>query len=142
MTQRKWRDQFIYEASKLGLPLDVARKMLRYGATLQRLAEAQCNGDWPAGNGTKERKVVACVRCEGLWVPSSMVRCPSQKGRGDRRLCKDCRTNDLVLAALAPYGLKAFFGGDPRGAVCSIVKADVPRDLFESGRERGVSVPA
>jgi hypothetical protein len=145
MTQtRREREDFLIRMDREGVPLDVARKLLRYGATLQRLAEAQCNGDWPADNGTKERKVVPCTRCEALWVRSSMVADKTQPAVNGYRplICKDCRTNDLVTVALAPYGLKPFFGGDPRGAVLSIVKADVPREAFESGREHGICVPA
>ncbi len=141
------RDRFIYDMATAGVPLHVARKVLRYGATLQRLAEASCNGDWPADNGTKERKVEPCSRCEMSWVPSSLVwETYTDHGfhagtRQRRRICKDCRTADLVTLALAPYGLKAFFAGDPRGAVVSVVQLDVPRDLFESGWTRGIAVP-
>lgn len=66
MTQRD-RAAFIYEAGREGLPIEVARKLLRYGTTLHRLAEAQCNGDWPY-NGDRDRPSKTfrtCEHCDG-----------------------------------------------------------------------------
>jgi hypothetical protein len=125
MNQRD-RDAFLYEAGREGLPIAVARKLLRYGTTLHRLAEAQCNGDWPYENGTGGAK--PCSRCEGLWR--------AQLVGG---VCPDCRTIDAVWTLLAennkppwtllaennkpPYGSAwtAKIQGDPRGAVLRIV---------------------
>ncbi len=53
MSRQNDRDQFIAEATQAGLHVSQARSLLRYAATLQRLAEAQCNGDWPADNGQR-----------------------------------------------------------------------------------------
>ena len=132
MNQRD-RAAFLYEAGREGLPIEVARKLLRYGTTLHRLAEAQCNGDWPYENGDGTAK--PCSRCEGLWR--------AQLAQG---VCPDCRTSDAVKALFAmkqhtpetcpgrpcgsgcdhetwPYGSgwRAKFQGDPRGAVLRIV---------------------
>ncbi len=119
MSQRD-RAAFLYESGREGLPIEVARKLLRYGTTLHRLAEAQCNGDWPADNG--ERDTVTCVRCECNWAMGTL------KGGG---LCPDCRTSDAVKALLAEMNdarvlpsaatWRAKFQGDPRGAVLRIV---------------------
>ena len=123
----KWREQTIAELSRAGIPLATIRKLLRYGATLHRLAEAQCNGDWPCDNG--ERKVKPCTRCETLWVPSSLVRdhtAPKIQGPGEDKarwipmICQDCRTGDLIKAACAEVGLVADINGDPRGAVLCV----------------------
>lgn len=55
---RQERDQAIAGLSRAGVPLHTITLALRHARTLARLAEAQCNGDWPADNG--ERKVSPC----------------------------------------------------------------------------------
>ena len=123
----KERERTIAELSKFGVPLATIRKLLRYGATLHRLAEAQCNGDWPADNG--QRKVVACSRCESMWVRSSLVRdytAPKIQKPGDDRpryipmICKDCRTEDLIRQTCREADLIPDINGDPRGAVLCV----------------------
>lgn len=109
MTTRRERERTIAELSKAGIDYHVITKLLRYGTTLHRLAEAQCNGDWPCDNG--ERKVKPCSRCQGLWVPSSLKR----KG-----LCPDCRTEDLIRDTCTQVGLVPDINGDPRGAVLCV----------------------
>lgn len=112
MSQRE-RDQFIVAMTQHDVPLEVARKLLRYGTTLHRLAVAQCNGDWPADNG--QRTVIPCPQCEQRWVPFMV-----KKGR-----CPDCRTGELVRATLADYPhVTPEFQGDPRGAVLRFTFAD------------------
>ena len=142
MRSQRWREEFLVRTAQAGLPLDVARKVLRHAATLQRLAEAQCNGDWPADNG--ERKVISCPRCGICWVRVSMVADKSQPVVNGFRplICQDCRKSDLIIDLVAPYGFQAFFAGDPRGAVVTLASVNVKREDFESGRERGISVPA
>lgn len=64
---QKEREQFIVRAQHEGLSLDVCYKLLRYASTLQRLAVAQCNGDWPY-NGDRDRPSVIpslCHVCNG-----------------------------------------------------------------------------
>lgn len=51
MTYQHERDEFISLATREGLDLPTCRKLLRYATTLHRLAEAQCNGDWPYNGG-------------------------------------------------------------------------------------------
>lgn len=121
----KVREQVVADLTRLGVTLDDARRFLRLGATLHRLAEAQCNGDWPCDNG--ERKVVECglrkpptngavdlrPGCGSLWVPSSL-----RKSRG--YLCPDCCATEDAQKLAVRYGLVAVVGGDPRGAVLSL----------------------
>ncbi len=130
MSKQSERDTFIGAVVNAGLTVKTARLLLRHAATLQRLAEAQCNGDWPADNG--ERKVIACPRCESFWIRSSMV----------KDLCKDCRTQEHVLKALDGSALIPDFQGDPRGYVLRLYPADSVREDRESGRIRGIGVPA
>lgn len=127
MSYQEERDRFIAEATKDGLDVWTARRLLSNATTLHRLAEAQCNGDWPADNG--ERKTEACSRCGGHWVPSSLL-----KGK----LCPDCRAEDRVKAMLPP-GWSPVFGGDPRG--CVLVLSSPAHPWTDDGRGRGIAVP-
>lgn len=142
MTYSEQRDRFIAAVSAPimvngamipGLHVDTARRLLRYATTLQRLSEAQCNGDYPADNG--ERKVEPCSKCGSLWVRSSMMK------RKTGLVCKDCRTQELVTAALEGSGLEPFFQGDPRGAVLQLVPAGSKFEDVDCGRIRGIAVP-
>ncbi len=63
MSYSKERDEFIARATGEGLSLDVVRKLLRYASTLQRLAVAQCNGDYPF-NGDRDRPSMTFRTCE------------------------------------------------------------------------------
>jgi hypothetical protein len=122
------REAFIVEATREGLHIDTARLLLRYASRLQRLQEAQCNGDWPYDNG--QREVEPCPVCEAGTVPSEL------KGKGKK--CPDCRTQDLVRKAL-PLGFTAVFQGDPRGYVL-LIKVPSGRTSY-SGAE-GIGVPS
>lgn len=109
MTQ-KWREEFINLAGQYGICYEDAAKALRIGATMQRLAEASCNGDWPADNG--ERKTELCPNCQCGWVKSSFV-----KG-----VCPSCRIDQRAHEFVASIGWTAELQGDPRGAVFKLVK--------------------
>ena len=122
MSYQRERDAFIAKASSEGLDLATITKLLRYASTLQRLAVAQCNGDWPY-NGDRDRPLprneateqhdklyTVCPKCEASGVAKSAMRkpaaceeCTDQKE--SRRFCKhqicpDCRTQELVTALL------------------------------------------
>lgn len=114
MTSRRHREDFIARLAKHNIRPDDARKLLRYARTLHRLAEAQCNGDWPADNG--QRPVEPCAECDGLWVPSVLL-------KGKR--CPDCRTTALVRNICQHIGIEPEFSGDPRGCV---LKLRIPGD--------------
>lgn len=153
MTTRE-RESFMHEAGKAGICEADARKILRYGTTLARLAVAQCNGDWPADNG--ERQIMACEECGQSWSPSVFTgkreyravcyQCgwkgelwySSKVARNEEKEhehdntgivttaeCPDCRHTRLVKAIIAQYpGVSVEFQGDPRGAVVKLVLAD------------------
>jgi hypothetical protein len=136
MSYARERDEFIAHASSAGLRLDVIRLLLRNATTLQRLAEASCNGDWPADNG--ERKTKVCPECGGGWAPSSFAR---PKGEAVP-VCPDCRAQYRVRALLEGTPFDPYFQGDPRGAVLRLVPKGTPHELIDCGRERGIYVPA
>ena len=125
MSRQRAREDFITRCAKRGIPVEAARKFLRYARTLHRLAEAQCNGDWPADNG--ERLVNPCTECEGLWAPSVLL-------KGKR--CPDCRTERLArqlcsyLDGAVMQGFEARFRGDPRG---SVLQLRIPGDPGDYG---------
>jgi hypothetical protein len=108
----------------------LVRRLMRAGTTLQRLAEAQCNGDYPYDNG--ERKVEWCSRCQSGCTPHAMKRYEvkadtvgvdtvSVDGKTYYQLCPDCRLQDRVTKLLAGYGMRPIFNGDPRGAVFLVI---------------------
>lgn len=127
------RGQVIADLTKLGVSYQDTLRFLRLGATLHRLAEAQCNGVWPADNG--ERRVVTCGSrphkftdanvspegrvqvskgCEGLYVRHVL-----RKSRG--YLCPNCCATEDAKKLAEKYGLVAIVGGDPRGMVLGLV---------------------
>lgn len=108
-----------------GVLVGLYAQLRRAGSTLQRLAEAQCNGDWPADNGQLET-ASACSQCESYWHPSALHTVgrwlDPATGEITRELgvCPDCRTQNRVRLALLEHGLEPVFGGDPRGAVLTV----------------------
>ena len=131
MAYQHERDYFIAHMAADGLPLYVAQRLLRYASTLDRLAVAQCNGDWPADNGERSG-IEYCPVCEAGFVRSvfraSTVRKAAdfsahhrKTARGALLVCPDCRTEELVRAALEPFpAFTPIFGGDPRGYVLKL----------------------
>lgn len=119
------RDEFLMAMAHEGVPLDIARLLLRYTQTLHRLAVAMCNGDYPCDNG--ERKTQDCAECEMGYSPYSL-----RKG-----ICPKCRTQARVRAICEPLNIKPLLGGDPRGAV---VVLQVISGKTNWGR-RGICVP-
>lgn len=107
--------------------IDVCRKLSRYAHTHHRLAEAQCNGDWPAENG--ERVVTPCAKCESQWVPSTLDK------HGN---CKSCRIEASIAKLCTEYGFAADFQGDPRGATVTI---KVPSGRTTDWGKVGICVP-
>ena len=118
MSRQSEREDFIVRWAQAGGSTNDARRLLRHATTAQRLAEAACNGDWPADNG--ERATKLCPECQCGWVPSSF-----RKG-----VCPSCRTDQLILAIVKAAGFQARVDGDPRGYVVKVTLPD--------GRDCGV----
>ena len=81
------RDQFISLGAKEGLSLDTCRKLLRYATTLQRLQEAQCNGDYPY-NGDRDKHAHGNGPIPGgkqSWYESYYTQCPKCEASGVAR---------------------------------------------------------
>ena len=124
MSRQSDRDSLIAQLARelpdhsIFVVTDLARRLMRAGTTLQRLAEAQCNGDWPADNG--ERVCQPCQVCESCWHPSVLLKA-TIKGEKLSKVCPDCRTQARVTALLAEYNMRPIFQGDPRGAVFKVI---------------------
>jgi hypothetical protein len=114
---------------------EAAAKFLRYASTLHRLAEAQCNGDYPYEHGASAAPrggYRTCVQCEGQWFPSAV----NKAG-----ICVDCRTATKVKALAAEYGYTAYVQGDPRGYVLRLYPAGTTADDMHCGRGNALGVP-
>lgn len=126
MNYQTERGVFLEVMRAEGVPQVVTRAVLRDAATIQRLAVAQCNGDYPCDNGT--RAVVFTCKCEGGYVPEAI--------KGGQ--CPDCRAQARIVKALAPYKIEADFQGDPRGACVKLV---VPSGRTDDWGRTGMCVP-
>lgn len=108
----------------------LARALMSKARTLQRLAEAQCNGDYPADNG--ERDTVECPECNTYWAPQAL--------KGTPKRCPDCRTSAQVRALVAEFPqIVPEFGGDPRGYVLVLKTQSGQSNRFAG---EGLGVPS
>lgn len=151
MSYQSEREEFFRRMGQEGWSHQTIARVLRLASTLQRLATAQCNGEWPADNG--ERRTQECDECGGLWDPSVLTRAiyqdavPGQSRTGTHALlhvCPDCRTSrrlHVLLQADAPTW-QAKVDGDPRGWVVKLFPAGSRREDVDSGRVRTIGVPA
>lgn len=135
MSYQLERGKFIERMRAEGLPESVCLKILREANTIDRLAVAECNGDWPADNG--ERQVTECPECGSYYVPSTILTIPGSKPK--RKGCPSCRAAARVRRALQPYGMEPIIGGDPRG--CTL-KLKVPSGRTDDWGREGLCVPS
>ena len=124
-----------------------ALRLLRWGRTYGRLAEAECNGDWPADNG--ERRTRECSTCQTPWAFGAVrvVVCDVQEPR-IRYECPSCRAERIIRETCEGFGkavvdgppgrffaeasrVVAHFQGDPRGYTVRLQIAGAPLDAFE-----------
>src|SRR5512139_1633879 len=64
-----------------------ALRLLRWGRTYGRLAEAQYNGDWPALDGSTDAAWL-CETCDGQWRTEMKHGCPAC--RAERIIRETC----------------------------------------------------
>jgi hypothetical protein len=104
------REETIHTLARFGVNLATAQGLLRCGTTLHRLAEADCNGDWPYAKGGGE----LCPKCSHGYFHASTIK---------RNGCPHC---SAVKAAetLCPEGWRLEVQGDPRGRVLYLVTPD------------------
>ena len=128
---RQHRESFLMAATRMGLNDYQAKRITRLAATYDRLAEAECNGDWPCDNGVRE--VIFCGRCGSGYVKSYTYLSPRDALTDNRgeviaetngRICKSCRTKDNISALCEEYGIAVEFQGDPRGWTVKLSKLE------------------
>ncbi len=115
MGYQRERDQFIAAATAEGLRLDVCYYLLRYATTLQRLSEAQCNGDWPF-NGDRDRP----YRPLGGGLVESDESINKRRERWDKQYteCPKCQASGVAKSAMR-YSSKLApnYEGDPQSPI-------------------------
>lgn len=143
MSRQRDRDEFIALMTQEGVPVGVARTLMRHAATLHRLAELACSSE---------------------VADRDRVPCPSRlRGKPGTCLCRDYSTYDddaggptnphgtvpryavreealraRLTKLLARYRVAPVFSDDPRGAV---VKLKVPSGRTNDWGQTGVCVP-
>jgi hypothetical protein len=138
MRQRD-RDEFLSIMGAEGVPVDVARTLLRAGAALQRIAELQCNseaadrdrvpcpGDYANGGG-------CLCRAYGTYLSEDHA----THGMVPRIYVREAQIERRVNQLCIRHGLAAIFQSDPRGAVLMV---KVPSGRVNDFGRTGVVVP-
>jgi hypothetical protein len=142
MSAQRDRDEFIAIATQEGLPLDVARILMRHAKTLHRIAELQCSSE------AADRDRVHCPGPDFI-APGRSPDClcrdygsyddeRKQHGTVPRINVQERRLERLVMRALKPYNVEPVFNGDPRGPALLL---KVPSGRTNDWGRRGVCVP-
>lgn len=136
MSHQKDREEFIWLLAREGIGADVARRLLRYAATLQRIAELRCSSEAADRDRVRcpaeaDLKYECC--CDfGYQTPgkhSDVPRVGAQSKRIEYRVWQLCKA----------AGLKPIFSGDPRGAVVKLV---MPSGVTNDWGRTGLCVPS
>jgi hypothetical protein len=114
---------FLTHATRADGMQSAAKKLLRYGATLGRIALEDCNGPYNPAGLTPEQYRAIDARWESYMGKETVKR--------DRIEAK-------VSALCALYGCKPVFSGDPRGCV---LKIQMPDGYNNSFGGEGLCVP-
>ena len=147
MRTNKERDEFLTIAEAEGLPESIARKLMRYATTLQRLAEAECNGDdWRDERGPRHYVNISepgpmQTKCgESLVTPENVPAKVRSSKRWSAVTCSTCRSMRLeeIARRAVPAGFEVLTQGDPRGA---FLKITVPSGRTNDWGRVGVCVP-
>lgn len=124
-TSSKQRSEARVRWARLGGSEAAFRVVARNAATVHRLAEAVCNGDYPCDDGNS--KPTACPVCEIGYRTAAAGKIQTD---GSTKGCVSCRADARLTAAC----LEAFpnyrveLGGDPRGATVRLYDGD--REVF------------
>ena len=143
MSRQRDHDEFVAIMATEGVPVDVARSLLRVGATLQRIAELRCSSE------AADRDRVPCpggaetCLCRDYGSYEDQPRSSASVGDGrhgtvPRYTVREARIEARVWALCQHHGLTPIFNGDPRGAV---LKLKVPSGRTNDGGREGVCVP-
>ena len=140
MSRQRDRDEFVAIMATEGVPVDVARSLLRVGATLHRIAELASSSE------AADRDRVRCpggtetclCRDYGSFHGDTDDNVTGDHGTVPRYVVHEARIEARVRALCQRHGLTPIFQGDPRGA---ILKLKVPSGRTNDGGREGVCVP-
>ena len=137
-SRAKDREEFVSIMTQEGIPLHVAQQLMRYSATLQRIAELECSSE------AADRDRVPCPKkyqsqggclCRNYGAYDALT---ATHGSIPRIAVQEANTQGRVLALCNPYSLVPVFSGDPRGAV---LKLKVPSGRTNDMGREGICVP-
>lgn len=145
------RERFLVAMRAEGMPLEIARRILRHANTVQRLAVMSCNGvrnrvhmmpkhqmcGATEGDQTTRWADVTCPDCLSVRAERLIQEWCTKAGAS---VC-DFKPERCHAYHFAPVHHKAFvpiFGGDPRGAC---VKLKVPSGKTDDIGREGICVP-
>ena len=127
MSRQRDRDEFIALMAMEGVGVDVARKLIRAGATLHRLAELECSSEAADRDripcpGERRSAECLCEHWSGCGCPETAA--GALVGAGHHKVTRISvhgqRVERRVRALCATVGLVPVFRGDPRGAVLKV----------------------
>lgn len=136
MTYSEERDNFIAAMTREGVPVRIAREIIAATKIMHRCAELECSSEaahrdlvaCPASTRTRGPCLCAAYRPEGSEEHVKVPRFERTAARAQRR----------IETAIEPYNITANFGGDPRGAICTL---KVPSGFVNNWGRDGVYVP-
>lgn len=158
MSYQKEREEFLVSMQKEGVPLDVARLVLRDASTIQRLAEVACSDEAADRDrvrcpGDRKGDAESCLCRDGGYAPDQPTHCPAGTclatepcvhpatfvhGKVPRYMIRDEQAQVRIAKRLAPFNVVPDFQGDPRGAC---VKLKVPSGRTDDWGRVGLCVP-
>lgn len=142
-TNQKEREAFLLRMQAEGVPSEVARKVLRHAATVQRLAVLACSSE------AADRDRVRCPAMRTITAAGKQIPClckdqgayddeRQEHGRIPRYMVQDFQASANIDRLLAPFAVVADFQGDSRGAC---VKLKVPSGRTDDWGQVGLCVP-
>lgn len=143
MATTREREEFVGAMVREGVPVEVARKVMRHAASIQRYAELACSSEAAdrdrapcPGYREGDKGRTACLCRDYGSAPNGG---PALHGDVPRYAVQDERAQARIVALLAPFGVVPDFQGDPRGAC---VKLRVPSGRTDDWGQTGLCVPA
>lgn len=147
MSRQAEREEFVAIMAEEGIPVSVARDLMRASATLHRIAELECSSEaadrdrvpCPGNRKGADRGGEGGCLCldYGSYDPDPEG-IASPHGSIPRIAVKEERLKRRLLTMLKPLGIFPVFSGDPRGAV---LKLRMPSGRTNDWGREGVVVP-
>ena len=140
MSKQSIRDEFIEAMAQEGIPVAVARTLMRHEATLHRLAELECSSE------AADRDRIKCLgdyQHPGAAAETCLCRDYGSFDAGahgtiPRIAVKGYRVERAVEVLCKAHNLVPIFNGDPRGAA---ILLKVPSGRTNDWGQRGIAVP-